>query len=100
MILFISSNPINWAFSSLAFSTDEPKLSDKSSTPNEAPTFTPCSIDVTQATLQTDLDILGIDRKISSLSQAEKVVLRYISTLRQAQIAQGDFANTMDHILL
>lgn len=53
-------------------------------------------IDVTQATLQTDLDILGIDRKISSLSQAEKVVLRYISTLRQAQIAQGDFANTME----
>lgn len=53
-------------------------------------------IDITQNTLQVDLELLGIDKSISDMSQAEKVILRYISVLRQASIAHGDFAKTMD----
>lgn len=52
-------------------------------------------IDVTQGTLQIDLDRLGIDKQVSDLSYAEKSILRYISILRQSSSAQGDFARTM-----
>lgn len=53
-------------------------------------------IDITENTLQTDLEILGIDKNIDKMSQAEKTLLRYISVLRQTKSAQGDFASTMD----
>lgn len=53
-------------------------------------------LDVTEQTIKQELDKLGIDRNVRNMSQAEKSILRYISVLRQAQIAQGDFANTMD----
>lgn len=53
-------------------------------------------IDITQATLANTLSDLGIERKISSLSQAEKMVLRYIAVLKQSSIAHGDFARTIE----
>ena len=53
-------------------------------------------LDITQQSLQPIADSLGIDRSVKNMSQAEKMVLRYIAVLKQAQIAQGDFANTMD----
>ncbi len=53
-------------------------------------------LDITQQSLQPIAESLGIDRSIKNMSQAEKMVLRYIAVLKQAQIAQGDFANTMD----
>lgn len=52
-------------------------------------------IDITQSTLANTLSDLGIDKTIGKLNQAEKMVLRYISVLRQASIAHGDFANTI-----
>lgn len=54
-------------------------------------------IDVTQISMQPILDSLGItDRSVKQMSQAEKEILRYLATLRQAKVAMGDFANTIE----
>lgn len=53
-------------------------------------------IDVTQTSMQPILDSLGIDEQVKNLSQAEKEILRYLATLKQAQIAMGDFANNLE----
>ncbi len=53
-------------------------------------------IDVTQTSMQPMLDELGIDKTVKQLSQAEKEILRYLITLRQASNAMGDFANTIE----
>jgi hypothetical protein len=53
-------------------------------------------IDVTMQTLQTDLDRLGIQAQVGQLTQAEKVLLRYIAILRQSTNAQGDFSRTIE----
>lgn len=54
-------------------------------------------IDVTQTSMQPILDSLGItDRSVKQMSQAEKEILRYLATLRQAKVAMGDFANTIE----
>ncbi len=53
-------------------------------------------IDVTQQSLQPILDSLGIDKQVKNMSQAEKEILRYLATLKQAQIAMGDLANTIN----
>lgn len=53
-------------------------------------------IDVTASSMQPILDELGIDRTVKQLNQAEKEVVRYITTLRQASNAMGDFANTIE----
>jgi len=53
-------------------------------------------LDVTQQSLAPLLQELGLDRSISELSQAEKMILRYIAVLRQASSAHGDFANTIE----
>ena len=53
-------------------------------------------IDVTQQTYKPILADLGIDKKVSELSQAEKEVLRYIVAIRQATKSQKDFADTIE----
>lgn len=53
-------------------------------------------IDITQSTLSNTLSTLGLDKTIGQLNQAEKMVLRYISVLRQSSIAHGDFARTLE----
>lgn len=54
-------------------------------------------VDLTQNNLNVTLEALGInDRSISDMSQAEKEILRYLTTLNQAQVAMGDFAKTID----
>ena len=54
-------------------------------------------IDVTQTSMQPILDSLGIsNRTIKQMSQAEKEILRYLATLKQAQVAMGDMANTIE----
>lgn len=53
-------------------------------------------IDVTQMSMQPILNELGIDRQVKELSQAEKEILRYLATLKQAKIAMGDFANNLE----
>lgn len=51
-------------------------------------------IDLTQATLQEWLHKKGIDAKVQSMSQAEKIMLRYNYVLENSAAAQGDFART------
>lgn len=53
-------------------------------------------LDITEQSLRPVAESLGINESIRNMSQAEKAVLRYIAVLRQATIAQGDFARTMD----
>ena len=54
-------------------------------------------IDVTQTSMQPILNSLGItDRSIKQMSQAEKEILRYLATMKQAKVAMGDFANTIE----
>lgn len=56
-------------------------------------------VDVTQQSMQPILGELGIDKSVKEMSQAEKEILRYIATLRQARVAMGDFANTINKIV-
>ena len=53
-------------------------------------------LDVTQQTLAPLAKELGITRSVKQLSQAEKMILRYIAVLRQASSAHGDFAKTIE----
>lgn len=53
-------------------------------------------LDITQQSLEPLLDELGIERSVKQLSQAEKMIARYIVVLRQASLAHGDFAQTID----
>ena len=53
-------------------------------------------IDVTQTSYKPLMQELGLEKSVSELTQAEKEILRYISTLRQAKNAMGDFANTIE----
>ena len=59
-------------------------------------------LDITEQSLKPILQELNITdsdgelRSIRNMSQAEKTILRYIAVLKQATIAQGDFANTME----
>ena len=51
-------------------------------------------LDLTQATLQEWAMKQGIDANISSMSQMEKVLLRYQYVMANTKTAQGDFAKT------
>ena len=53
-------------------------------------------IDVTQQTIQPILYELDIHKKVIQLTQAEKVMLRYIAIVRQAGNAHGDYARTIE----
>ncbi|MBQ8299569.1 MAG: hypothetical protein IJX99_06955 [Clostridia bacterium] len=53
-------------------------------------------LDITQQTLAPKLKELGIDKSVKQLTQAEKMVLRYIVVLEQAKASHGDFADTID----
>ena len=53
-------------------------------------------IDLTQATLNEWAFKNGLDAAISSMSQAEKTMLRYQYVLANTTAAQGDFARTSD----
>lgn len=54
------------------------------------------SIDLTEATLNEWLMSQGIDANIKSMTQAEKVLIRYNYVLEHTKNAQGDFARTQD----
>lgn len=53
-------------------------------------------VDLSQARLQQELLELGFQQNISTLSQADKAVLRYIAIMKQTTDAQGDFAKTIN----
>lgn len=51
-------------------------------------------IDISTSSLQPILKSLGIDENVEQLNFAEKVLLRYLSIMKQVQYAQGDFSKT------
>lgn len=53
-------------------------------------------VDISNARLQQELLNLGYSQSVSSLSQADKAVLRYIAIMKQTTDAQGDFARTIN----
>lgn len=52
-------------------------------------------VDISNARLQQELLNLGYSQNVSTLSQADKAVLRYIAIMKQTTDAQGDFARTL-----
>lgn len=53
-------------------------------------------VDLTNATIQQWALNNGLNANISSMSQAEKAMLRYQYTMERTAVAQGDFARTQD----
>lgn len=53
-------------------------------------------VDISNARLQQELLNLGYSQSVSTLSQADKAVLRYIAIMKQTTDAQGDFARTIN----
>lgn len=53
-------------------------------------------IDVTSSGLQTKLDELGIDALVANLTQAEKVLLRYMTMVDQSKVSHGNMALSME----
>lgn len=53
-------------------------------------------VDLTQARLQQELLALGFNKQVSSLSQADKAVLRYIAIMKQTTNIQGNLAQTIN----
>lgn len=53
-------------------------------------------LDITQQSLTPKLKELGIDRSVTKLSQAEKMLLRYIVLIEQASSSHKDFAKTIE----
>ena len=52
--------------------------------------------DLSNARLEQEAYILGINKKVSAMTQAEKAELRYHAILTQVTVAQGDMARTLD----
>lgn len=53
-------------------------------------------VDISNARLQQELLNLGYSQSVSTLSQADKAILRYIAIMKQTTDAQGDFARTIN----
>lgn len=54
-------------------------------------------MDITEKTLQNELLLMGIhDKTIATMSQTEKVIMRYNVMLKQSGIAHGDWAKTIE----
>lgn len=51
--------------------------------------------DLSVARLQQEAYTLGINKKISAMTQAEKAELRYYTIIKQSTLAQGDMARTL-----
>jgi len=52
--------------------------------------------DITEKTLQTTVDALGLDRTINQLSYVEKRLVMVISLTNQLKASQGDYARTIE----
>lgn len=52
--------------------------------------------DLSQAKLEATALELGIDKTVSSMTQAEKAQLRYYAIMTQVTVAQGDMARTLN----
>jgi methyl-accepting chemotaxis protein len=53
-------------------------------------------MDLTEASLGAEAVAQGIDKSVRSMSQGEKMALRYSLMLKQSTLAQGDFSRTIE----
>lgn len=53
-------------------------------------------VDISEARLQQELYAQGVNMSVSSLSQADKALLRYIAIMKQSTNAQTDMARTLN----
>lgn len=80
------------------FNTDVDVMAQKiqSGISGQAKALRQFGIDVTESSIQTELDNLGINASVEKLSYAEKELLRYMAIMDQVGYAQGDFARTFN----
>lgn len=77
-------------------SVEESMLKLQSGLAGELEPLRRIGFDLSQARLQQEAYTLGITKKISAMTQAEKAELRYHAILSQVTIAQGDMARTLN----
>lgn len=75
---------------------DEAILKLKSGLAGELEPLRAIGYDLSQAKLEATALELGIDKTVSSMTQAEKAQLRYYAIMTQVTVAQGDMARTLD----
>ena len=78
------------------FGIEEAMLKLQSGLAGELEPLRRIGFDLSQARLQQEAYTLGITKKISAMTQAEKAELRYHAILSQVTIAQGDMARTLN----
>ena len=52
-------------------------------------------LDISKTALMEEARLLGITKSVETMTQAEKIQLRYNAIMRQSQNAQGDFSKTI-----
>lgn len=52
--------------------------------------------DITEYSLKAIAGALGIEKSVRTMTQGEKMILRYIGTLNNGQLAMNDFARTIE----
>lgn len=83
--------------SSLANVPFEQALADlKSGLVGQTETVYKYGIDITEASLKQEAMRLGIEKSVRTMTQAEKMALRYSVMIRQTGLAHGDFARTIN----
>ena len=76
--------------------TDDAMKKLKSGLSGELEPLRNLGYDLSQAKLEATALKLGIDKTVSSMTQAEKAELRYYAIMTQVTVAQGDMARTLD----
>ena len=76
--------------------TETAMLKLKSGLAGELEPLRAIGYDLSQAKLEATALALGIDKSVSSMTQAEKAQLRYYAIMTQVTTAQGDMARTLD----
>ena len=77
-------------------STEDAMLKLQSGIAGELEPLRRIGYDLSVARLQQEAYTLGINKKVSAMTQAEKAELRYHAIMTQVTTAQGDMARTLD----
>ena len=78
------------------FSLQEAMLKIQSGLAGELEPLRRVGYDLSVARLQQEAYALGINKKVSAMTQAEKAELRYYAIMTQVTTAQGDMARTLE----
>ena len=77
-------------------STEEAMQKIKSGFAGELEPLRAVGYDLSQAKLEATAFALGVDKSVSSMTQAEKAQLRYYAIMTQVTTVQGDMARTLE----